>query len=521
MREPGQQRAHPHRRSPRSRGGRVALAAGAALAAAAVLVPAVSATTSATATAPSTKRLHDDFNGDGYPDLAIGAPGTPLGSTAKAGAVGVLYGSAGGLSTSRKQVLTWSGRTNEEDGKTGYGSDLQSADLDEDGYADLLSSVAWRHAVDGYCGRTVVVNWGGPKGLSGTPQLLVGMPDAMHLRSFAVADVDGDRHLDLIRLGVDATSTDPDGEYGSESATADGAVVHGPFERGSYGNRTTYFSVDPRNDLNANSVAAGDVNGDGVGDIAVRTSSPDEPDSRGTVLLTGGAGGFTSEGGLKDAAGRPIGGEGVVIGDLNRDGYGDIVVGHSFDGFDSDAELPTRGGALGVVYGGPGGVSTTRKPVWVNQDTSGVPGAGEYGDGMGSALSIGDTDGDGYQDVATGLPGEDLGGVTDAGSVLVLRGSANGLTGTGAKAFSQDTAGVPGAAEKADRFGAETALGDTDGDRKDSLAVGDPAENAGNGAAWVFSATSSGTSATGSFSFGPVTMGLPATGARFGASLND
>ncbi|WP_406335872.1 FG-GAP repeat protein [Streptomyces sp. NBC_00203] len=58
---------------------------------------------------------------------------------------------------------------------------------------------------------------------------------------------------------------------------------------------------------------------------------------------------------------------------------------------------------------------------------------------MGSGLSIGDTNGDGYPDVVTGLPGEDFDGLTDADTVLVLRGSANGLTTTGIKSFSQNT----------------------------------------------------------------------------------
>ncbi|MFJ9814767.1 hypothetical protein ACIRU3_05745 [Streptomyces sp. NPDC101151] len=232
-------------------------------------------------------------------------------------------------------------------------------------------------------------------------------------------------------------------------------------------------------------------------------------------LLLGGADGFTDKGWLKDTQGRLIGGEDVAIGDLNHDRYGDIVVGHSSDSYDSDVELPTKGGALGVVYGGPSGTSGTLKPVWINQDTSGVPGAGEHGDGMGSGLSIGDTDADGYADVATGLPGEDLAGVTDAGSVLVLRGSAKGLTGTGARTFHQNTTAVPGTAEKADRFARTTALLDANADRKAELVVGDPDENAFAGSVWVFPATT----ASGSFSFGAANVGLPGTGARFGASL--
>lgn len=107
--------------------------------------------------------------------------------------------------------------------------------------------------------------------------------------------------------------------------------------------------------------------------------------------------------------------------------------------------------------------------------------------------------------------------------MLVLRGGANGLTGTGAKAFSQNTSGVPGTAEKNDRFGTATALVDADGDggKKYGLVVGDPAENANNGSVWVLSATSGGITTSGAFTFGAATVGVTPTGARFGASLGD
>ncbi|MFF1809050.1 FG-GAP-like repeat-containing protein [Streptomyces sp. NPDC058251] len=507
-----------HRRTFLSRRGPFVIGAGIALAAGALTVPVVNAATvSGTAAAtPSAKRLHDDFNGDGYPDLAIGAPYSKVGGLPTAGAVSVVYGSSSGLSTSRKQVLTWPGRDTSDTPATGYGSGLQSADLDGDGYADLLSSVGVA-MMDVDDGCAVVVNWGGPKGLSAIPTTLAWSPSSEWHGQFAVGDVDGDKHPDLVTPGADQWLSDHPDEPKEEDTT----VRHGPFTRTGGSPKKDYFTLDPRDSLQNAVFTAGDVTGDGIADLVVSTSDPDEPDSRGTALFTGGKEGFTPRGWLKDTKGRLIGGEDVEIGDLDKDGYGDIVVGHSVDSYDSDVELPTKGGALGVVYGGPGGVSTIRKPVWINQDTAGVPGVGEHGDGMGSGLSVGDTNGDGYLDVATGLPGEDFDGITDAGSVLVLRGSASGLTGTGAKSFSQNTRGVPGTAEKQDRFGAETALLDANADKKDGLIVGDPAENAGNGSLWVFSAGSGGIGASGSFSFGAATLGAPSAGARFGAAVGD
>ncbi|MBT2677067.1 FG-GAP repeat protein [Streptomyces sp. ISL-14] len=493
-----------------SRRRRLALATGIAVVAGALAVPVVNAATEAPAGTPSAKRLHDDFNGDGYPDLAIGAPGTAPDGETRAGAVSVLYGSSGGLSTSRKQVLNRA--ADEYNG--GYGTQLQSADLDGDGYADLLSTVG-QYMSDIDNGYALVVNWGGPQGLSATPTTLTWAPQFEWQGGFTVADVDGDKHPDVVTAGSDDWYSDtPDADNG------DGTVRHGPFTRTGEAAKKDYFRLFPDRATNFHSLTAGDVNGDKVADVVVRLGSNGTPDSRAAALLTGGSGGLTLKSWLRDAQGRVIGGEDAAIGDLNKDGYGDIVVGRSNDMYDS-AEPPYRGGALAVVHGGPNGVSTTRKPVWINQDTAGVPGAGERGDGMGSGLSIGDTNGDGYLDVATGLPGEDFDGLTDAGTVLVLRGSANGLTATGYKAFSQNTSGVPGTAEKLDRFGAETALVDANADKRDGLVVGDPAENADNGSVWVFSATSGGITAGGSFSFGPATMGLPATKAKFGASLVD
>ena len=84
---------------------------------------------------------------------------------------------------------------------------------------------------------------------------------------------------------------------------------------------------------------------------------------------------------------------------------------------------------------GPEGPGTS--PVWWTQNSAGVPGASEQGDGFGTDLCVGDVNGDGYADVAIGVAGEDIGVVADAGAVTVLRGSVKGMTSTGAWSVNQ------------------------------------------------------------------------------------
>ncbi|MDX2858606.1 FG-GAP repeat protein, partial [Streptomyces scabiei] len=154
-----------------------------------------------------------------------------------------------------------------------------------------------------------------------------------------------------------------------------------------------------------------------------------------------------------------------------------------------------------------------------DQDLPGFPGAEEEGDGIGSTVSVADVNGDGFGDIALGIPGEDIGDLTDAGSVALVPGSASGVTGAGTQIFHQDTAGVAGAAESDDQFGASSALLDVDGDGHADLAAGSEAENGWNGAVWVLRGTATGLTATSSLAFGAGDLSAPATGARFGALL--
>ena len=106
------------------------------------------------------------------------------------------------------------------------------------------------------------------------------------------------------------------------------------------------------------------------------------------------------------------------------------------------------------------------------QSTSGVDGASEHDDDFGSAVASADFDGDGYADLAVGLPGEDFSGAKDAGAVTILYGTSKGLSGKRSVQLSEPT----GKSARA-RFGSALAVGDLNHDGYPDLAVGAPDED--------------------------------------------
>ncbi|WP_326797291.1 integrin alpha [Streptomyces sp. NBC_01808] len=133
-----------------------------------------------------------------------------------------------------------------------------------------------------------------------------------------------------------------------------------------------------------------------------------------------------------------------------------------------------------------------------------------------------DFDGDGFADLAVGVPYEAIGSKQSAGSVVLLKGGSDGLKTRGAQAFHQDTPGVKGVAETGDRFGLALAFGDVTGDGRAELAVGAPEEN-GTGAIWSLRGAAGGLTATGSVAFSPDNFEGPGRtgGARFGTGFAD
>lgn len=204
--------------------------------------------------------------------------------------------------------------------------------------------------------------------------------------------------------------------------------------------------------------------------------------------------------------------------DFNGDGYADLAISIPFETLGSGQE----GGAVQVLYGSSTGLIAVAGHLW-SQNYAGIADTAEHGDWFGKAVTTGDFDGDGFTDLAIGVPAEDfVAGNTNDGVVHVLYGSTVGLTPTGSQIWSQDNAGIPGLGESGDHFGSSLAAGDVDGDGAEDLIVGALGEDAAAGSVTVIYGSTNGLNSTGSQlvtqSFTGV-PGDPESGNAFGTGM--
>jgi FG-GAP repeat/FG-GAP-like repeat len=425
-----------------------------------------------------------DLNGDGLGDVVVGAPGASDGL----GRAYVYLGSASGLSPSPSTTLV-----RPDSAPAAFGASVKSAgDVNGDGLADLLVATTGRTLGGSYTYS------GSPIGVSTAASATLVPEDAMLGVSFldielaSAGDLNGDGYADIVTAIVsDGMSADV-GTIGTFLGSATGLPPGPP---------VTYKVVNvPDRVFVLATSSAGDVNGDGYADVIVGAYVVDPT----TRVKTGVSRLFIYEG---SAVGLTLPSAPFAIGDVidsvacagdvNGDGYADVIVGSvSANGNRLRATFP--GGAFAYL-GSATGLSTMPSAAPIGPDGD--------GSAFGSAVaSAGDVNGDGYADVIIGAPGADGG----AGRAHVYLGGAMGLS------MTMPPVTLTGPDGKGGSFGASVAsAGDVNGDGHADVIVGAPGAEGGAGRAYIYLGNAVGLSTTPSVTL----IGPDGPGGHFGSSV--
>ena len=459
-----------------------------------------------------------DFNGDFFDDLAIGAPYEDVSGVVDAGAISILYGSAGGLAVDGAQFLHrgTSGIKDELGENDFFGHDLTCGDFNGDTFDDLAVGVG-RDAVGSlFDAGSVHVIYGSSAGLSTSDEVIhqdstgiQGTAEQFDAFGHAVAsgDFDADGFDDL-------AITAPFEEYPQVPRGGTVTVIYGS-TGGLDGddeiwnqNSAGIKGIGENDDFFGYVLATGDFDGDGADDLAV--GSPDEDvdtheDGGAVNVIYGSGSGLTASGdqiwdrnsgGIKGVvATDDNAGLALATGDFDGDGRDDLAVGVPFANVDG---VPFAG-SLNVIYGSGSGLTEAGDQLF-HQNTAGIGGTAENSDTLAAALTAGDFDGDGDDDLAAGIPRESVGSIGSAGAVLVIYGAGSELSVAGDQTWHQDSFGVKGQAEAIDFLGTPLSTGDFNGDRRADLVIGVPLEDRGldadTGALAVLFGSSEGVSGT-------------------------
>ncbi|MER6678508.1 RNA-guided endonuclease TnpB family protein, partial [Streptomyces sp. NPDC000983] len=339
-----------------------------------------------------------------------------------------------------------------------------AGDVNKDGYRDVVLSAPDATVAGRAKAGAVVVLYGGARGIDPARRTVLtqnstGVPGAAESgdrfgAAVVVSDLDRDGYGDLVigAPGEDLAGDDGGGTvtvvYGTSSGLTKAKSVQDPwpYSHDAYGRTLavgTYDGLNPVNDGKL-SIAVG-ANGTEVAYIPADLSP--QTGTSGTGFPYNPAHGIVA----MTAIDLPAGNDDRLI----VHGRGDSDGGFGYDGTGDDPR---------TFFADPAGFQDATLPA-------------------GLTSAVGDLDGNGSPDLVVGNPEDPSQGPDSAlgGKVTIYYGA--GYTGSPSRVqtITQATAGVPGAGEAKDRFGASLAIGDTDKDGRADLVIGAPGENGASG----------------------------------------
>ena len=408
-----------------------------------------------------------DVNGDGFSDIVVGANNYSNAETWE-GAVYIYHGSPTGINTTAAIMM----ESNQAQAQMGF-SVACAGDVNGDGYSDVIVGV-WLFDNPEINEGVAYIYHGSATGISGTIATIVEANQSASNFGIAVAgagDVNGDGYSDVIVGAEDYDNGQTDegvafiylGSAAGINSTAQ-TFVEGNLTLSQFG-----FSV----------ASAGDVNGDGYSDVIVGAylSSNGQANEGCAFVYHGSASGIINIVTSILECNQIAASFGISVacaGDVNGDGYSDVIVGATqYDNVESNE------GAAFVFQGSATGITTVAVAILESNQASAQMGRG--------VASGGDVNGDGYSDVIVGAPQYDN-PESNEGAAFVYHGSATGINSTAALMLESNQVSAD--------FGRSVAgAGDVNSDGYSDIIVGIPLYDNGQsteGAAFVFHGSATG-----------------------------